>query len=1148
LKNDSISIGGLRAVSVSPINSDQVFAGGGYVTSTGVLTGAVYKSSNASSVDAVSWTRVLPSEVGAITGQYIKSIAQPWGNTNIVLAADSINGIYRSTDNGSTWSLLSNTTGATYVYFDPMHKDTAFAVRNNGGSWLILKSFDGGATFTALTQGFLYPITSVSMDSAYTQYLYVTTWGGGVYRSTNLGTTFTQINNGTLNLNVFSLSVNKDTSNLFIGTEFGLYRSNNRGTSWIDNNTGGAGFGIDKVYDVYSTRDTVWSVLGTKGHFRMDKSAGTYSWTHESLNTVEYPISYEASTDSMMFRDLDFIWKWTEGPSYTNVGYSVSESKAVYRTKSQVAGGTFPILNNGAAVAATANSDTVYVWLSDTSSAIRGEYTDIPVYIKNGAIVDSFRVAIHLPRYINGSTGAYEFLVDTIITDGTLSSGRTLSRFGVEAGDSTYVIQSASTTKLAGDGILFKLRVRAYALAASADSLPRAPHNNIYSADSAIFIWNGRAWPTTNYTNWTFTGAGAYDSTDFGYNDNGVKIPRQCGSAPGYIDSLAHFWFRKLPNMDYSGLNGLESSNNFIVYANPGDRAGTSTDYNDNNFSTERLWQYTKNTGRSMIVGIPNTAKITYPFLTYGTQSGSIGGTLYTGPFPEKEIRTGDAIGAFYYRDDSLVCAGWGTWDPAIGSVFTVWGDDDRTPLKDGFVTNEKLILKVYDSRYKVVWNVNNQTVKNGNIFFTDNGVSKFDTLEAKYYPRLLLPILAGWNLISSYLIPAQPEVENIFKSGVVGNRFILMKDENGLVYWPQIGLNQIINWDITKAYWVYYYQVKLQDHNGIYGPPVDITKNTINLHKGWNLLPYWGDQLVAPSTVLASIAGKFTLLKDGTGRIYWPEVGYCDIDNMWAGFGYEIFMTEAAVFKFPSSVSSMSIRSFNTGRGIPEITESNGEVYKYHAKVSPVSQVIGFAFSDYNMKSGDEIGVFTKDGLCVGSAKYRKNCDNIVVVIVFGDITVTKKDAKSGAADGDELVFKLFTKADGKEYTPVANSINWKIGSGSVTFKANTIGSVNLSAKGNTHPVLPLEFALQQNYPNPFNPATNIKYALPVDGLVKIRVYDMLGREIKTLVSTQQSAGYYTVEWDATNNMGCKVASGVYFYQIEASGFSKTFKMMLMK
>jgi len=88
-----------------------------------------------------------------------------------------------------------------------------------------------------------------------------------------------------------------------------------------------------------------------------------------------------------------------------------------------------------------------------------------------------------------------------------------------------------------------------------------------------------------------------------------------------------------------------------------------------------------------------------------------------------------------------------------------------------------------------------------------------------------------------------------------------------------------------------------------------------------------------------------------------------------------------------------------------------------------------------------------------------------------------------------------------------------------------------------------PREFALFQNYPNPFNPATSIQYALATDEFVSLKVYDMIGNEVATLVSEQQSAGSYDVNFNASN-----LSSGLYIYSITAGKFNQVRTMMLLK
>jgi hypothetical protein len=88
-----------------------------------------------------------------------------------------------------------------------------------------------------------------------------------------------------------------------------------------------------------------------------------------------------------------------------------------------------------------------------------------------------------------------------------------------------------------------------------------------------------------------------------------------------------------------------------------------------------------------------------------------------------------------------------------------------------------------------------------------------------------------------------------------------------------------------------------------------------------------------------------------------------------------------------------------------------------------------------------------------------------------------------------------------------------------------------------------PLEFKLMQNYPNPFNPATQIKYSIPNRESVSLKVFDSLGREIKTLVNEEKPAGSYQVEFYAAN-----LSSGIYFYRIQAGSFNQVRKMLLLK
>ena len=94
----------------------------------------------------------------------------------------------------------------------------------------------------------------------------------------------------------------------------------------------------------------------------------------------------------------------------------------------------------------------------------------------------------------------------------------------------------------------------------------------------------------------------------------------------------------------------------------------------------------------------------------------------------------------------------------------------------------------------------------------------------------------------------------------------------------------------------------------------------------------------------------------------------------------------------------------------------------------------------------------------------------------------------------------------------------------------------------------LPNKFVIRQNYPNPFNPVTTLRYDLPEQSMVNIIIYDLLGREVRTLVNQTQDAGFRSVIWNATNDYGKPVSAGVYLYQIQAGEFVQTKKMVLLK
>ena len=110
-------------------------------------------------------------------------------------------------------------------------------------------------------------------------------------------------------------------------------------------------------------------------------------------------------------------------------------------------------------------------------------------------------------------------------------------------------------------------------------------------------------------------------------------------------------------------------------------------------------------------------------------------------------------------------------------------------------------------------------------------------------------------------------------------------------------------------------------------------------------------------------------------------------------------------------------------------------------------------------------------------------------------------------------------------------------------TMGEHTLIDVIVSDVANELPGIPVTYELAQNFPNPFNPSTNIRFSIPESGLVKLKVYNVMGEEVATLLNEQKNAGNYEVQFDAS-----RLASGVYFYSIITDNFVSTKKMVLLK
>ena len=200
-------------------------------------------------------------------------------------------------------------------------------------------------------------------------------------------------------------------------------------------------------------------------------------------------------------------------------------------------------------------------------------------------------------------------------------------------------------------------------------------------------------------------------------------------------------------------------------------------------------------------------------------------------------------------------------------------------------------------------------------------------------------------------------------------------------------------------------------------------------------------------------------------------------------------------------------------------------EVKAYGLTVSYDSELLEFVGTQVQDNILGETELATPQTIARGEGE--------VYVAAFGDV------ASSEGNLGLDLIFRAKSEIE-DSYIEIASGA---IQDGSYGMNQITAPT---SVRIETRPDV---YALQNNYPNPFNPETTIKYQLPEAGEVTLEIYNMLGQVVNTLVNDYQTAGRYVIQWDATNNNGQSLSSGVYFYRISAGGeFQSIKKMLLLK
>ena len=407
---------------------------------------------------------------------------------------------------------------------------------------------------------------------------------------------------------------------------------------------------------------------------------------------------------------------------------------------------------------------------------------------------------------------------------------------------------------------------------------------------------------------------------------------------------------------------------------------------------------------------------------------------------------------------------GTSLYTPGEVNAIAVWGSEGEIPGMDDGETLNWIVM-------------NNGEVLSANVsYFIGDGTYNCNTmagissLTASSVVTQDISLDTGWNIWSTYVDPEDPNMASMLEE-IVGVT-IICKDENGAVYWPGFGLNNIGDHTPSEGY-----QIKMANNAllSVTGQMID-PNMTFNLEEGWGIIGYVKPQPSDAVDMMFPVVEDLIIMKDENGLVYWPAFGLNSIGNMEPGEGYQVKMFNDVMF------------SYTSGAGRLAYSEPFKTVHYDTPKNTGNNMTIGLPEIAWEIipAIGDEIAAYDESGKLIGSTTF--DGQNIALTVWGDDLTTSVKD---GLAIGEKVTFKLWSSDTNTESILSVNK--WEVGSSDYTVDGICIAS-NITISGSP---LSDSYKLYQNVPNPFDGTTTVSFYVPESAEVTISVYNMLGEYV---------------------------------------------------